>query len=126
MHPEVKFNLSEKGQLLGFGWEDYVMFCGMLLASLAIGIFYAFRDKNKANEEFLLGGRSMTCVPVSMSLVASYISAILVLGAPAETYYHSVGWLVGIGGMLALPIVAFVFMPFFYNLRITSVYQVSH
>ncbi|KAK3878590.1 hypothetical protein Pcinc_016803 [Petrolisthes cinctipes] len=122
MHP-VKFNLSEEGELLGFGWEDYVMFGGMLLASLAIGIFYAFRDKNKANEDFLLGGRSMTCVPVSMSLVASYISAILVLGAPAETYYHSVGWLVGIGGMLALPIVAFVFMPFFYNLRITSVYQ---
>lgn len=65
---------------MGFGWMDYVMFGGMLLASLAIGIFYAYKDKDKANEEFLLGGRTMSCVPVSMSLVASYISAILVLG----------------------------------------------
>lgn len=74
------FNINEDGQLAGFTWADYVMFVGMLLFSLLIGIFYAFRNRKKANDEYLLGGRSMSCGPVSLSLVASYISAILVLG----------------------------------------------
>lgn len=63
-----------------FSWADYLVFGGMLAASLAIGIYYAIKSRYKANEEFLLGSRSLTCFPVSMSLLASYISAILVLG----------------------------------------------
>ncbi|KAG0717767.1 Sodium-coupled monocarboxylate transporter 2 [Chionoecetes opilio] len=118
-----QFNIKENGRLVGFTWADYAMFCGMLLLSLFIGIFYAYRNRKKANEEFLLGGRSMSCGPVSLSLVASYISAILVLGGPAETYYHNIGWLVGIGGLAGIPVVTVVFLPFLYKLRITSVYE---
>ncbi|KAK4292859.1 hypothetical protein Pmani_034402 [Petrolisthes manimaculis] len=118
-----EFNLTEDGKLQGFQWTDYAMFGGMLTASLAIGVYYAFKNKHKANDEFLLGGRSMSCGPVSLSLVASYVSAIMVVGGPAESYYHNVGWWVSVSGPLSLPIVAVVFMPFFYNLRITSVYQ---
>ncbi|XP_050734620.1 sodium-coupled monocarboxylate transporter 2-like isoform X2 [Eriocheir sinensis] len=124
MRPERHhFNIGEDGRLAGFTWPDYVMFVGMLLFSLLIGVFYAYKNRSKANEEYLLGGRSMTCFPVSMSLVASYISAILVLGGPAETYYHNIGWIVGMGGLSAIPVVTVVFMPFLYNLRITSVYE---
>lgn len=80
------FNINEDGRLAGFSWADYAMFVGMLLLSLLIGVFYAYRNRMKANEEFLLGGRNMTCGPVSMSLVASYISAILVLGEIFDGY----------------------------------------
>lgn len=68
------------GEKASFGAVDYVVFGSMLVASLAIGIYYAVKSRNKANEEFLMGGRSLTFFPVSMSLLASYISAILVLG----------------------------------------------
>ncbi|XP_045128260.1 sodium-coupled monocarboxylate transporter 1-like [Portunus trituberculatus] len=118
-----QFNIKEDGKLVGFTWADYVMFCGMLLLSLFIGVFYAYKNRKKANEEFLLGGRSMSCIPVSLSLVASYISAILVLGGPAETYYHNISWIVGMGGLAAIPVVAIVFLPFLYQMRITSVYE---
>lgn len=77
---ESKYDWS-KGVHGTFAWADYLVFGGMLVASLAIGVFYAIRSRNKANEEFLMGGRSLTCFPVAMSLVASFISAILVLGS---------------------------------------------
>lgn len=40
--------------------------------------------KNKNNEEFLMANRSMGIFPATCSMVATYISAILVLGTPAE------------------------------------------
>ncbi|XP_050715075.1 sodium-coupled monocarboxylate transporter 1-like [Eriocheir sinensis] len=106
-----------------FTWPDYLVFGSMLAASLAIGIYYAIKSRNKANDEFLLGGRSLTCFPVSISLLASYISAILVLGGPAEAYYHGIEWWVICADQAALPVAAFIFMPFFYELKLTSVYE---
>ncbi|XP_069188022.1 sodium-dependent multivitamin transporter [Procambarus clarkii] len=106
-----------------FAWADYLVFSVMLVASLAIGIFYAVKSRHKANDEFLLGSRSLTCFPVSMSLLASYISSILVLGGPAEAYYHGLEWWYICGGQLALVAVALIFVPFFYEFRMTSMYE---
>ncbi|ROT80073.1 sodium-dependent multivitamin transporter [Penaeus vannamei] len=119
---ESQFDWSE-GKRGSFSWLDYVVFGGMLVLSLAIGIFYAIKSRKKSNDEFLLGSSSLTCFPVSMSLLASYISAILVLGGPSEAYYHGVQWWVICIGQIALPVAAVVFMPFFYELRLTSIYE---
>nr|XP_027221871.1 sodium-coupled monocarboxylate transporter 1-like [Penaeus vannamei] len=122
---ESEFDWTE-GERGSFSWLDYVVFGGMLVLSLAIGIFYAFRSRKKSNDEFLLGSRSLSCFPVSMSLLASYISAIIVLGGPAEAYYHSVQWWVVCLSQVALPVVAGVFMPVFYELRLTSIYELRY
>ena len=37
-------------------------------------------------EEFLMAGRSMGTLPMTLSLVASFMSAITLLGTPAEMY----------------------------------------
>lgn len=63
-----------------FSWLDYVVFGLALLLSLLIGVYFAFRARNKTNDEFLVGSHSLTCLPVSMSLVVTYISAIAVQG----------------------------------------------
>nr|XP_053635005.1 sodium-dependent multivitamin transporter-like [Cherax quadricarinatus] len=121
----VEFSFDWSAGMKGsFGWADYLVFVGMLVASMSIGIFYAIKSRNKANDEFLLGSRSLSCFPVSMSLLASYISSILVLGGPAEAYYHGVEWWYICGGNLALIVVAFVFVPFFYEFKLTSMYEV--
>nr|XP_045596122.1 sodium-dependent multivitamin transporter-like [Procambarus clarkii] len=106
-----------------FVWQDYLVFIGMLVASMAIGIYYAVQGRHKANDEFLLGGRSLSFFPVSMSLFASYISGIHVLGGPSEAYYHGVQWWVICAGQVALIPAAFIFMPFFYELKLTSAYE---
>ncbi len=80
----------ETGEKKTFHTADYVVFGATLAVSAAIGVFYAIKDrKRNTTEEYLLAGRSMHFVPVGMSLLSSFISAITILGTPAEVYVYS-------------------------------------
>lgn len=54
-----------------FDWPDYLVFTAMLIISGAIGVYYGFIAKQKTTAEYLVGGRNMGTLPVSMSLVAT-------------------------------------------------------
>lgn len=64
----------------GMTGVDYVVLVGLLCSSLGIGVYYALCRKQKSTADYLVGGRSMPLVPTAISLLASYISAILILG----------------------------------------------
>ncbi|ELK25979.1 Sodium-coupled monocarboxylate transporter 1 [Myotis davidii] len=104
---------------------DYVVFAGMLLISAAIGIYYAFAgDKQQTSKDFLMGGRRMSAVPVALSLTASFMSAVTVLGTPTEVYrFGAIFSLFGITYLLVVVISAEIFLPVFYRLGITSTYE---
>ena len=78
------------------------------------------------NAEFLLGGKSMGVFPMTMSLVASFMSAITLLGTPAEIYRNGTQYVFLV---LAYPLVmfatAYFYMPVFYNLNVSTSYEVS-
>ena len=63
-----------------FSIMDWVVFAGTLVISLLIGLYYAVIKKQRTNAELLVGGRNMAIFPTAMSLLATYMSAILVLG----------------------------------------------
>lgn len=64
---------------------DYVVFALMLVVSAAVGIYFAWTDRGQSSSgDFLTGGRRLTALPVSLSLTASFMSAITVLSNPAE------------------------------------------
>ena len=52
---------------------DYSFFGALLGLSAAIGIYYGFFSKHKQNttKEYILGGKTMSTFPISVSLVAS-------------------------------------------------------
>ncbi len=77
-----------------FGAVDYVIFALLLAVSAAIGIFFGFiRKKQNTSKELLLGNRSMGVFPSSLSLLASFMSGITILGNPAEVYnYGTLFW----------------------------------
>ncbi|XP_072048598.1 sodium-coupled monocarboxylate transporter 1-like [Amphiura filiformis] len=108
-----------------FSTWDYIVFSSLLCVSAGIGIFHAFfGGRQKTTKEYLVANRSMSAIPVGMSLVASFMSAITVLGTPAETYnYGTMYWWFGISYALVSLLVAHVYMPVFYRLQITSVYE---
>ena len=110
---------------LHFHWADYLVFGTSLLLSVSVGVFYGWRDRNKKSvEEFLMAGRNMPVVPVSLSLFVSWISAIAFLGDPVEVYYHGVVYiLLGVGYAACLPFVAYLFAPVFYRMKVTSAYE---
>ncbi|XP_060101235.1 sodium-coupled monocarboxylate transporter 1-like [Heteronotia binoei] len=109
----------------GFGTWDYVVFAAMLLISAGIGIYYAFAGGGqKTSREFLMGGRRMSALPVALSLTASFMSAVTVLGTPAEVYRFGARFSVfAITYALVVLISAEVFLPVFYRLGITSTYE---
>ena len=110
---------------------DYCLFVAVLFISALIGIYYLLKEKWMAkaatSDDILMGGREMHLFPVAMSLVASYMSAITVLGIPTEMYvFGTQYWLVALSGFMTYPVTCHVFLPFFHNLQLASAYQVSY
>ncbi|XP_006871165.1 PREDICTED: sodium-coupled monocarboxylate transporter 1 [Chrysochloris asiatica] len=104
---------------------DYVVFAAMLLISAIIGIYYAFAGGGQqTSKDFLMGGRSMTAVPVALSLTASFMSAVTVLGTPSEVYrFGAIYTIFAFTYFFVVVISAEVFLPVFYKLGITSTYE---
>ncbi|XP_051470881.1 sodium-dependent multivitamin transporter isoform X2 [Apus apus] len=104
---------------------DYSIFALLLVLSSAIGLFYALSgDRQRTVQEFLLANRNMSFLPVALSLLATFQSAVAILGVPGEIYrYGTQYWFLGCSYLLGLLIPAHVFIPIFYRLRITSTYE---
>lgn len=112
----------------GFTVSDYVAFGVLCTASCVGGIWYsAVGSRTKAVvdiKDYLLGGKSMSTFPVAMSLIASYVSGVTILGTPAEIYnYGTQYWLVIVGITLSCVCVATVYLPVFCTLRLSSSYE---
>ncbi|XP_039271185.2 sodium-coupled monocarboxylate transporter 2-like isoform X1 [Styela clava] len=106
---------------------DYAVFIIMLMVSAGIGIFFAYRDrKSKAGVQgYLMGGRNMSYIPVSISLSLSFVSAVTILGIPAEMYIFGsmYCWLLFGCVMICVLPVTEIFIPIFYRLGITSSFE---
>ncbi|XP_068451115.1 sodium-coupled monocarboxylate transporter 1 [Clinocottus analis] len=113
------------GPVATFSVWDYVVFAGTILLAAGIGLFQAIRSRKETSSvEFLLGGRQMTAVPVAMSLTASFMSGITVIGTPTEAYrFGAAFWLFGFAYAIMSAITAEIFVPLFYRLGITSAYE---
>uniref|UniRef100_A0A8B9H5R0 Sodium-dependent multivitamin transporter n=1 Tax=Astyanax mexicanus TaxID=7994 RepID=A0A8B9H5R0_ASTMX len=104
---------------------DFVLFALLLVASMAIGLYYALSGgRQRTTQEFLLADRSMKCLPLSLSLMATFQSAVAIVGTPAEVYTNGTQyWFIGCSYILGLLIPAHIFIPVFYRLNLTSAYQ---
>ncbi|CAG2105751.1 unnamed protein product [Medioppia subpectinata] len=70
-----------------FGAVDYVVFIGMLMVSTIIGLYYAWKDRNNTDEdEFLRGGKHMSILPVTISIMASFLPSTAFIGFPTVVY----------------------------------------
>ncbi|XP_034387438.1 sodium/iodide cotransporter isoform X2 [Cyclopterus lumpus] len=113
-------------QSTGFTLADYAVFSVMLLVSMAIGLFQALkkRPEDATADDFFTGGRSMPAVPVGLSLCASFMSAVQVLGVPAEASRYGFKFLyMCLGQSISSLLTAYFFMPVFFRLNITSTNQ---
>ncbi|XP_063155912.1 sodium-dependent multivitamin transporter [Candoia aspera] len=108
-----------------FTVADYAIFVLLLVFSAGIGLYYALTGgKQRTVQEFLLANRSMTFLPVAFSLLATFQSAVAILGVPSEIYrFGTEYWFLGCSYFLGLLIPAHVFIPVFYRLRLTSTYE---
>ncbi|KAK5645782.1 hypothetical protein RI129_004246 [Pyrocoelia pectoralis] len=108
-----------------FGIWDYIVLLAVLLVSSGIGIYYRFTGgKQRTVKEYLLADSNLHVVPVAFSLVATAMSAITLLGISSESYTFGLQYIVqNITHVFCTPIVTYVYLPVFYQLRVTSVYE---
>uniref|UniRef100_A0AAQ4RYV1 Solute carrier family 5 member 5 n=1 Tax=Gasterosteus aculeatus aculeatus TaxID=481459 RepID=A0AAQ4RYV1_GASAC len=105
---------------------DYAVFSAMLLVSMGIGLFQALKKGpgEATADDFFTGGRSMPAVPVGLSLCASFMSAVQVLGVPSEASRYGYKFLyMCLGQSISSLLTAYLFLPVFYRLGITSTNQ---
>ncbi|XP_012280871.1 sodium-coupled monocarboxylate transporter 1 [Orussus abietinus] len=122
--PEVP-SVQEVGRSMqNFGTYDYAIFTAMLMACGSIGVYFGFVKKSTGEDEYLVGGRNMKTFPISLSLIASFISGISLLGTPTEIYVHGTAYLfIGFGVIIVGVVMSRVFLPVFHELKLTSTYQ---
>lgn len=108
-----------------FSWPDYLVFLFMLFLCVLIGIYFGFMQKTSSSEaEYLMGGRNMMVFPIALSLVASFISGITLLGLPTEIYSYGIQYVYVVGGVCLMGLVmGYMYLPVFQKLNITSTYE---
>lgn len=63
-----------------FGMPDYLVFVMMLVMCALIGVYFGFFEKKPAKKcdeesDYLVGGRQMKVIPITMSLIARYVES---------------------------------------------------
>ena len=68
---------------------NYTTFASLLLVSTLIGVYFGWKDRrNKDETNYALGGRRFSALPVAVSLTATSLSAITMMGSPSEYYFY--------------------------------------
>ncbi|KAK3593357.1 hypothetical protein CHS0354_021924 [Potamilus streckersoni] len=118
-----------QGELIGeFSAADYALFAAVLVISAGIGVYYVIKEmlasKKATADDVLMGGRDIGIFPIAMSLMASFMSAITVLGTPTEMYNNNTAyWVAGLAIIPTIITVNHVFLPFFHKMNLTSAYE---
>lgn len=104
---------------------DYMVFIVFVIASTFVAVysrFFGAKEKTKADYVFAAGKVSMGAM--MLSIARGTLGVRSFLGYPSELFYRgSAMWETLYGMILAYPIVCFIFVPVYFSLGITSVYQ---
>jgi SSS family solute:Na+ symporter len=104
------------------GWLDGALVAGAVL--LLFVISYIFGRQERDTEDFFLGGRRVPPVVACLSFVATEISALTIVGMPHTAFSENWRWIQFLIGLaVARLIVAFLFIPAFYQYQCTSIYE---
>ena len=91
---------------------------------VVVGLALTLSGKQKDTSSYFLANRRMPWLAVSLSVVASLLSALTYLGAPAVAYRENAALVLGLPAILmAAPLVIWLFFPVYRRLNLTSIYE---
>ncbi|XP_003428104.1 sodium-coupled monocarboxylate transporter 1 isoform X2 [Nasonia vitripennis] len=106
---------------------NYLVFIAFIAVSFVIPLWGKFRASKKTETKadyVFAAGSGVSMGAMMLSIARGTLGVRSFLGYPSELYYRgSAMWETLYGMLLAYPIVCFVFVPVYYSLGITSVYQ---
>jgi SSS family solute:Na+ symporter len=104
-----------------FSMIDWAVLAAYMAAVLLIGVWAGRRKED--GDDFFLAGRSMPSWAVAVSVLATALSAATFIGGPQQSYRGDLTYLASnAGGLIAVLIVGFIFLPAFYAAGTPSIY----
>ncbi len=105
-----------------FGALNWAIVAIYLLGNLALG--YVLSKRIDSAADYQLGTRMAPWWAIGISVVATYVSALSFLGGPAWAYGDGMAALaIHINYPIVIFVVVVVFLPFFYNSGVASIYD---
>lgn len=101
---------------------DWAVLAIYFMGSIALGAHFGRKQKNA--EDYLLAGRKMSWLPVAISIMATNTSAVSYMGIAAYVFQKNVMlYMVIITLVLITPLVIWLFVGFYYNLKVYTAYE---
>ncbi len=101
---------------------DYAVVVVYMVMVTAVGIWA--HAGNKTTKDFLFAGKTVGWLPMGISIAAAFISGISYMGLPAEIYSYGLGFMLYVFAyVLVIPVILYVFLPFYGRLPITTAYE---
>ncbi|MCZ6835780.1 MAG: sodium:solute symporter [Planctomycetota bacterium] len=116
----------------GFVFWDWLILVAYLALVVVIGIWAGRKRSGETGDtvsggggdDYFLASRSMPMWAVAISILATSQSAATFVGGPQQAYAGNLTYLMAnLGGLLAVILVAVLFIPAFYKHNVTSIYE---
>ena len=118
--PEVRLLTTAQAKS-SFGWVNYVTLGLYPLVMLGISWLVG---KKQTSDEFFRGGQRIPWWAAGISIYATMLSSITYMAIPAKAYATDWAYFFSTFAIVALaPVVAFIYLPFFRQLNVTSAYE---
>ncbi|XP_012541878.1 putative sodium-dependent multivitamin transporter [Monomorium pharaonis] len=106
-------------------WADYLVIGAIMSISVIIGLYYRFSGGRQSTAaEYFSADNSLGILPLSIAMMASHISGITMLGMSGESYIRGlIIVLFYTVGLYTVPIIAFCYLPVFFELKVVSIYE---
>ena len=105
-----------------FGALNWAVLGAYILGNIALGFFLS--KKVQTANDYYLGDRTTPWWAIGISVVATYIGALTFLGGPAWSYVDGFSVIfIHINYPIAIVFVITVFLPFFYNSGVASIFD---
>lgn len=101
---------------------DILIITVYLIGMVLLGL--KFSKDNQTADDYFLASRSLPFFPIALSVIATMVSAASFIGGPGGTYTEGVKYfMINANLPLVIFIASVVFVPFLYNLKVTSCYE---
>ncbi|XP_065287716.1 putative sodium-dependent multivitamin transporter [Dermacentor albipictus] len=106
---------------------EFVIFTIIVGGNVALGLYFSFRRRvghDGGTDEVFLGKRSLAMFPLAVSVLASMMSALGIVGFTAHYYAYGIHMIwATLPMLLIIPVITTIIVPVFYKLKITSVFE---
>lgn len=100
------------------GFADYAIVAVYLAAVVALGVFFARKEKHQDTDEYFVGGRQMNWFAVGLSIFSAAFSALSFVLLPREGAFRNWSFMAALLfiPLVITPLLAYVFVPLYTRL----------